>query len=324
MTENKFQLNLLRAISPLHVGSGSEIGVVDLPIQREGHTQFPKIDSSSLKGAIRQASYNQEDEATWIKVFGSVPDDKILTNKKLADKQLAAHTGALSITDGRILFFPVQSLAGVFAYVTCPMVLNRFAQDIHSYQCRDAIRLAEVAEIAAKQGSVTTSSTQVLIDNKTLILKEFVYEASHSEEVSAFAEQIGQLSRLGSYFSDRLVIVSDEDFSQFVQYATDVSTRIRIDPETGTVSQSALFNEENLPAESILYTIFYYQNSKQPNYTNEHFKVKDLEFGLSYQDISHYIENNLPKVFQVGGNQTIGRGFIERHTIDEVNKYDGN
>ena len=41
--------------TPLHAGSGSELGVVDLPIQRERHTGFPKIESSSLKGAIREA-----------------------------------------------------------------------------------------------------------------------------------------------------------------------------------------------------------------------------------------------------------------------------
>ncbi|MCX7999648.1 MAG: RAMP superfamily CRISPR-associated protein [Leptospiraceae bacterium] len=40
--------------SSLHVGSGNEIGLIDLPIQREKHTNFPKIESSSLKGALRE------------------------------------------------------------------------------------------------------------------------------------------------------------------------------------------------------------------------------------------------------------------------------
>jgi|GEM_PF-6268950 len=40
--------------SPTHVGSGSDLGLVDLPIQRESHTGFPKIEASSLKGAIRE------------------------------------------------------------------------------------------------------------------------------------------------------------------------------------------------------------------------------------------------------------------------------
>ena len=41
--------------TPLHAGSGSDLGVIDLPIQRERHTTFPKIESSSLKGSLREA-----------------------------------------------------------------------------------------------------------------------------------------------------------------------------------------------------------------------------------------------------------------------------
>ena len=40
--------------TPMHAGSGSDLGVIDLPIQRERHTSYPKIESSSLKGSIRQ------------------------------------------------------------------------------------------------------------------------------------------------------------------------------------------------------------------------------------------------------------------------------
>jgi len=63
--------------------------VVDLPIQRESHTGFPKIEASSLKGAIRQSfedcAQNDEDK------------------KKV----------------------PI-----VFTYITCPMILERFQNDI--------------------------------------------------------------------------------------------------------------------------------------------------------------------------------------------------
>lgn len=41
--------------TPLHAGSGSDLGIVDLPIQRERHTGFPEIEGSSLKGALREA-----------------------------------------------------------------------------------------------------------------------------------------------------------------------------------------------------------------------------------------------------------------------------
>ncbi len=42
--------------TPLHMGTGTELGVVDLPIQREKHTGFPKGEASSIKGTFRSIS----------------------------------------------------------------------------------------------------------------------------------------------------------------------------------------------------------------------------------------------------------------------------
>ena len=44
----------IHVITPLHAGTGQELGIVDLPIQRERHTGFPKIEASGLKGSIRE------------------------------------------------------------------------------------------------------------------------------------------------------------------------------------------------------------------------------------------------------------------------------
>ena len=47
---------------PLHAGSGSDLGIVDLPIQREKHTDYPKIEASGLKGSIREIFDAQKDK----------------------------------------------------------------------------------------------------------------------------------------------------------------------------------------------------------------------------------------------------------------------
>jgi len=41
-------------ISPIHAGAGASTSVVDLPIQRERHTNWPHIQASAVKGAMRQ------------------------------------------------------------------------------------------------------------------------------------------------------------------------------------------------------------------------------------------------------------------------------
>ena len=51
---NKFEIFHIYAETSIHAGTGSDIGIVDLPIQRERHTEYPVIWSSSLKGAIRK------------------------------------------------------------------------------------------------------------------------------------------------------------------------------------------------------------------------------------------------------------------------------
>ena len=41
----------LYALSPVHMGAGSAIGVIDNPIQRERHTNHPCFAGSGIKGA---------------------------------------------------------------------------------------------------------------------------------------------------------------------------------------------------------------------------------------------------------------------------------
>src|SRR5271157_5700625 len=45
----------LHAQTSLHPGSGTALGVIDLPVQRERHTLWPTIPGSALKGILRDA-----------------------------------------------------------------------------------------------------------------------------------------------------------------------------------------------------------------------------------------------------------------------------
>ena len=42
----------LHAQTALHPGSGTALGTVDLPVQRERHTHWPTIAGSALKGIL--------------------------------------------------------------------------------------------------------------------------------------------------------------------------------------------------------------------------------------------------------------------------------
>ena len=114
------RLLFLHAQTPVHPGTGTALDVIDLPVQRERHTRWPTVPGSSLKGILRAVCRAGSDgtDDLWLAAFGPETID--------ADK----HAGALAVTDARVLAFPVRSLCGVFAWVTCPAVLGRLRRDV--------------------------------------------------------------------------------------------------------------------------------------------------------------------------------------------------
>jgi len=108
------------AETPIHMGSGQSVSYVDLPIQRERHTSFPVLWSSGIKGVIRDlASRVWNDKNKVETIFG--PED--------GGSDFAS---CISITDAKILLYPVRSVKGVFAWITCPFVLKRFKEDLNA------------------------------------------------------------------------------------------------------------------------------------------------------------------------------------------------
>ena len=115
--------------TPLHAGSGSDLGVVDLPIQREKPTGFPKIESSGLKGCIRDA-FETARRTTTVGTQTIQTSDKATIDRAFGPETGGDHAGALGFSDARLLLFPVKSMKGVFAWITCPQVLERLRTDL--------------------------------------------------------------------------------------------------------------------------------------------------------------------------------------------------
>lgn len=117
------------AVTPCHAGSGSSLGVVDLPIQRERHTNWPVIQSSGMKGAMRAHFDKFKDN---ISVKEQIDQfDKVITSYVFgSDEANNAYAGSLSISDAKILAFPMRSNVSPFVWITCPAVLKRLAKDL--------------------------------------------------------------------------------------------------------------------------------------------------------------------------------------------------
>jgi CRISPR-associated protein Cmr4 len=315
----KTQMLFFHCQTPTHVGSGAEVGIVDLPIQREGHTQYPKFEASSLKGALRQAVENkvlpQEDSIgdDAIKVHRIFGLDEHSKAGKQAKKLLKIEdkdpefAGCIGFSDARLLLFPIKSMRGVFAWATSFQALNRFKQDLNLAKCQrfDQVLNSLCTKPLSSQAVLVGNQSKVLIGNK-VALEEYAFSAEKSSEVDELAQLLIQLvfPQADDYFKQKiksnLVVLHDDDFKDFVELSTEVITRNRIDNQTGTVAKGALFSEEYLPAESILYSI---------NFIAQEFRSKDP---LSVEDVASFMKTHLSElIFQIGGNATLGKGIVK-------------
>ena len=99
-------------------------------------------------------------------------------------------------------------------------------------------------------------------------------------------------------FATHFVILADDDFTHFVRNATEVTARIGLDCESKTVRMGALFYQEFLPPETILYSVVRANAARQGNGD-----------GLNATGVLKILEDSLPAVLQIGGDETTGKGF---------------
>lgn len=303
--------------TPLHAGSGSDLGIVDLPIQREKHTGFPKIEASGIKGCLRESFENN---------LGTKNND--LNNAFGPETTDTAHAGALGFSDARLLFFPVKSLKGVFAWITCPQVIARFKKDLKLCGIGDAL--------AIPQKETVPNNCGLFVKDNRIVLEEYSFTAKQDDITTKFAQWMKQYVANGmeDFWKNKIekdiLVLPDEDFKDFVTMSTEVIARTKIDDYTGTVAKGALWYEEYLPTDSILYSIvFSGPVFKEKEDEKGGFKVEDKEIKggdqrteLEAQKVMTFFKKNLPEVLQIGGNTTIGKGFVRTVFLNMENKED--
>jgi len=298
--------------TPLHVGTGSDVGTVDQPIQREKHTAYPKIESSGIKGCIRDVF--EEIKGKEINGFGKVDENDInllFGPEETGDKGYAA---ALGFSDARLLLFPVKSVKGVFAWITCPHVLKRLKKDLEI--CSAFNQPADHGPLAEKffqnvksvpPAKSAANLDKIKVADRQVIFEEYAFEVNEQTETKEFAEKLSKVLE-NEDIKDKLVVLPDDIFKDFVQLFTELITRTRIG-SSGTVEPGALFTEEYLPAESILYSLVLVS----PAFAEEEKKgrLKGESQVQEVKNITGFFTKNLPEYLQIGGNATLGKGIVK-------------
>jgi CRISPR-associated protein Cmr4 len=276
---------LLHALSPLHAGTGQGMGLIELPIARERTTEHPIVPGSSIKGVLREAARTSGDREVDVNaIFGSTEGGASMVR----------------VSDARTLAFPVKSDRGTFAWVTCPYALLRYVRDGGE---RVGFTFEHVPSV--EEGTIVTGDKCAVRDECTVTLDGLPYKRVDPNEAvkEVFAALTDALFRgedptnkvWRAFFSERLVIVSDDAFTWFTQTATDVRAHIRINEETGTVAKGALWYAESLPPETILAGVLQVGAIR---------KDQDVNVTSAFQ----LLEKIASAPLQVGGDATTGAG----------------
>lgn len=284
----------LQALSALHVGTGQGVGIVDLPIARAKATNLPIVAGSALKGVLRDEASAKEkgqlgitNDKDILALFG--PDNK--------DGQEVSHAGAIAFGDAQLLLLPIRSFAGTVAYATCPYILRQYQRDVGSD--------LQIPELEADKARVAEDSV-LFVSNGKMALEDLDIEAYSTGLAGQWADQIAeqlypesvaQYEQWRKAVKARFVILPDDIFSFLADTATEIRTRIRIDRDTRVVMNGALWTEENLPAESVLWGVIGISASRNKE------QVKTAA------ELAELLPSGKELSLQLGGKHTVGRGF---------------
>ncbi|MCB9796304.1 MAG: type III-B CRISPR module RAMP protein Cmr4 [Alphaproteobacteria bacterium] len=301
--------------TPLHVGSGDGSGAIDLPIQRERGTGLPIVPGSGIKGALRESFFSGAREDTrkqaMLAMFGPEPpsgqtDDR--KNQTDAEDKGAAPTfaGSIAVLEARLLLFPVRSAYGGWAWLTSPMLLDRLARDLALVGITENTLADVSAKVMLAGGCLFTTDSAVAIGGSSVVLEDLQVAGSSDRQVDTLATTLAKLlpaepcyAPFRARLAKQLVVMEDTELCHFTRIATEVNTRVRLDSESHTVQRGALWTEEALPAESLLWSTLFFSRSRNKAYPAEASAMREL-----------FHDSGPPSRIFLGGDRSVGRGLV--------------
>ncbi len=292
---NETVLFFIHALTPLHVGAGRGVRFIDLPVIREKITGWPIVPGSAIKGVL--ADYYHATDAQ------RETNDKLRSAFGIADKGTVdggmPNAGSLVFTDAHLICLPVRSLYGTFAWITSSIALKRFMRDLESAGKADGLSVPEnpsedILLIPSDTDSLLCREDRVFLEDHDFVCQEDDSTKNLAEKMANFL--YGDASEWKQEFIKRFAVVPNEAFDFFSEMGTEVRARIRIEEQTKTVKEGALWYEEYLPAESVLAGLVWCDRI----YGSSTLSATDL--------IGEYCQGELH--LQMGGNATIGKGQV--------------
>lgn len=282
---------IIKTKTNLHVGSGdTNFGIIDKEVQRDSITHLPIINSSSLKGAIKDhfsfelAQTNdlpigdtQVKPFVFSTIFGdeqkNLDEDDVKTYSKLPKQ------GLVKFVDAKLLFLPLRSNKKPFFHVTSLATLQAAQEFLKSF------------DITLELDNIATNGKSVVISD----------EAATVEDVECQAIQ-ADCSKIQKIFGIKnLAIFNEEDFNEAVSNLPVIARN-----KLNNGKSENLWYEEIVPRESIFFTLFCYYNNLDDSSPDSRGKTDKKKFEMAY---TLFEEKLLTNTIQIGANASIGYGM---------------
>ncbi|EIC30032.1 MULTISPECIES: type III-B CRISPR module RAMP protein Cmr4 [Methylomicrobium] len=295
------RIAFLYCVSPVHMGTGTAVGgLIDNPIQRERHTEYPMMAGSGIKGAIRHDYWAQDKSS------------KLLNRLFGPENDASEHAGALSFSDGQLAAFPVRCPKAGYVYATSPLLLARLKRQL-------ALAKTQVDWVIPnlESGKCRIINPDLMTDSK-LALEAYELEPQIDPALKQVAEWLAANALPESddfaYFrkklADDLVLLSDDELHYFVVNSTVVEPHVRIDDISGTADGGALFYTENLPPESILFTVIMASQERYRRGDSAENRMDATQIINTLVNDGENWQALQGRMVQFGGDASTGRGQI--------------
>jgi len=284
-------LAYLYLLSPLHTGGTSQEGNL-VGIARESHTDLPYLPSSSIRGRLRAATPKSDRTKLWgntIEDVTSATTNSTQTQASTENQTTSATTstavtnliqGALWVGDAALLWFPVPSLSHGVVWVSSPFLLRRW------------MRLTNNKLPMPEVGSFSKANS------KNLYLKDAIFKATDLKkwnEKNQWRQYLPPGSQETNTISQVLVL-SDQDCQVLIQSSLWRQVKVKLDDKKNV--DGGFRYEEAIPPETVMF--FPWGSTEATN-------------GQA-SDASATLKSILQKkdaVWQLGGQESLGRGFVE-------------
>ena len=190
--------------------------------------------------------------------------------------------GAIWIGDGSILWIPVPSLSHGVVWISCPLLLQRWAR-LNKVQ-------TSVPDVSEKYAVHPD-----LAKGKPIYLKDAILKSQNQQSWDSWKIFVPQSTHASSI--NRAIVLPDQHCATLIQMSLWRQVKIKLDKHK-TVDGGFRY-EEAIPPDTLMY--FPWGVTSQANGQAQEFKA----------DFEMLLEDESRSLLQIGGQESLGRGFVQ-------------